>query len=335
MPILPSAAADVGRLIGELSSAESLQRETAVARLAVIGARAVTRLIAVVTNAALPVHARVAALQALDAIGDGRALPAALAAAEDTGELGLVAIAVVGSVARTEDDRASRAFDWLAALALDRHAPESRRLAALTALDGLPAATLQPIYKALADDASPHVAARATRRGAGDTGPLDAAISRGLQDDPALVSAMIRDDAESTPVTALRQLLDEIRARERQSSGDSQIAWTTARGQVHQILAGRSSRIGLYDLRETLERADGPLPVGFLAAASAIGDAGCLEPLAAAWVKAAENRWWRDHLADAFRAIVRREAITRKHPVLKRILEKRPAAGVLVASAKK
>ncbi len=78
------------------------------------------------------------------------------------------------------------------------------------------------------------------------------------------------------------------------------------------------------------------MPVGFLAAAAAIGDDACLEPLAAAWVNSSANdRWWRDHVAEAFRAIVAREHLTRRHPVLRRILERWPAAGVLVAAAKK
>ena len=336
MPILPSAAADIGRLIDELSSEDMLRRETAVARLAVIGERAVTRLIALATNAAAPARGRIAALQALEAVGDARALPAGVAAAEDRGELGLAAIAVIGAVARTDGPRASRAFDWLAALALDREAPEPRRRGALAALDGFPAATLQPIYAALANDPNPQVAARATRRGAGEAVSLEAAIARGIPEAPGLVLAMIREDGDSTPVTALRQLLEDIRARERRSSGDIQPAWTTARGQVHQSLAAQASRIGLYDLRETLESATGPLPVGFIAAASAVGDATCLDPLAAAWLAApAESRWWRDHLADAFRAIVRREKLPRRHPALKRILERRPAAGVLVALARR
>jgi hypothetical protein len=89
-------------------------------------------------------------------------------------------------------------------------------------------------------------------------------------------------------------------------------------------------------LRETLERAEGPLPVGFLAAAASVGDAACLEPIAAAWASAPpDDHWWRDHLVDAFAAIVKREALTRRHPVLKRILERQPAAAVLVAMARK
>jgi hypothetical protein len=46
-----------------------------------------------------------------------------------------------------------------------------------------------------------------------------------------------------------------------------------------------------------------------------------------------DDRWWRDHLADAFDAIVKREGVTRRHVVMKRILERWPGAGVLVALA--
>jgi len=108
------------------------------------------------------------------------------------------------------------------------------------------------------------------------------------------------------------------------------------RGAVHQILASRSSRLALYDLRETLEQAKGPLPVGFLSAAAVIGDTACLTPLADAWVHTpADDRWWREHLADAFRSIVTREGLTRRAPALQKILAKWPAAGLLVAMAKR
>ena len=55
--------------------------------------------------------------------------------------------------------------------------------------------------------------------------------------------------------------------------------WTTARAAAHVALAQRGSRLALYDLRESLERA-APLPVEFLTALSLIGDASCLEPIA-------------------------------------------------------
>jgi hypothetical protein len=193
------------------------------------------------------------------------------------------------------------------------------------------------VYGALAGDASPSVAARATRHAtAGAAQSLESALENELPDDPAVVAAMIHEDAESAKVTALRTLVEAIRSKERRAPEEIRNGWTAARGQVHGVLAARGSRLALYDLRETLEQAAGPLPVGFLAAAAAVGDAGCLEPLAAAWITASpDERWWRDHLAEAFGAIVKREALTRRHPVLKKILERQPAAAVLVAIARK
>lgn len=336
MPIRPSSAADVAELIHELSSGDPLQRETAAARLAVIGPRAVGRLAAVAGDRSAAAAARISALQALEAIGDPRALATGLALAGEPGGVGLAAIGVIGSVAQRRDARATRAFDWLAALALDRAAHESRRLSALDALEGSSPRHLKPVYAALAGDPSARMAARAARRSAGQLLSLDQAIERGVPDDPRVVAAMIRDEAGEVNVTGLRRLLEVLRAREGSSAPEDRAAWMAARGLLHQSLASRSSRLGLYDLRETLEGAKGPLPVGFLAAAAVIGDAGCLDPVAAAWMASPPNeRWWRDHLAGTFRAIVRRSRMTRRHPVLKRILEKRPAAAVLVAEAKK
>jgi hypothetical protein len=336
MPIRKSTAADVSRLMEELASDDPLRRETSAARLAVIGARAVTRLLAMAADHSAPSHARVAALHALESIGDARSLSVAETLAGGDAETDLAAIGVIGAVARSADPRSTRAFEWLAALALERQAPEARRLAAVNALDGLPARQLATIFAALAGDANAAVAARATRRTAGASISLDAAAEGALPDDPILVAAMIHEDAESAKVTTLRRLIEAIRARERSAAPDAARGWTAARGSVHGVLAARGSRLALYDLRETLEAAAGPLPVGFLAAAAAIGDAACLEPLAAAWVAASpDDRWWRDHLAEVFRAIVVREALSRRHPVLKKILERQPTAAVLVATAKK
>ena len=92
-----------------------------------------------------------------------------------------------------------------------------------------------------------------------------------------------------------------------------------ARAAAHVALAGRGSRLALYDLRESLERRKAPLPVEFLTALSTIGDASCLEAIAGAHREATRTRWWRDHLADAFRTIVAREKLTRRHAVIKKI----------------
>ena len=101
------------------------------------------------------------------------------------------------------------------------------------------------------------------------------------------------------------------------------------RGSLHQALAFRGSRVALYDLRETLEDAATPLPTSFLTALHVLGDASCLEPLAAAWGAAepdrtAEGLRWRQQLASALRAIAQREKITKRHAVMKKIAARWP-----------
>jgi hypothetical protein len=68
------------------------------------------------------------------------------------------------------------------------------------------------------------------------------------------------------------------------------------------------------------------LPVTFLTALDAIGDATCLESIAVAYSAARRHvdDWWRDHLAELFRKIVRRERLTRRHAVLRRIAQRWP-----------
>jgi hypothetical protein len=161
-------------------------------------------------------------------------------------------------------------------------------------------------------------------------------VSGTLPDHPEVVAAVLREDGDRTSVTVLRRLVDQIRSREKAARPADQPRWAAVRGQVHQVLAVGGSRLALYDLKETLETAEAPLPVGFLAAVTSVGDVSCLEPLATAWAAAGpDDRWWREHLSDAFRAIVKRERLTRRHPALKKILDKLPAAGVLVASARR
>jgi hypothetical protein len=82
----------------------------------------------------------------------------------------------------------------------------------------------------------------------------------------------------------------------------------------------------LYDLRETVEAAHGPLPTSFLAALRVLGDASCIESLAAALARAPHNdRWWQHQLASALRAIAKRERITKRHASMKKVLARWPA----------
>ena len=77
-------------------------------------------------------------------------------------------------------------------------------------------------------------------------------------------------------------------------------------------------------MRESIAAATAPLPVEFLAALSMVGDASCLEAIAAAHDRATDA-WWRDHLADAFGAVVARERLTGRHAVMKKIAKRFPA----------
>lgn len=333
MSILPSA--DTARLIAELSSTDSLRRETAIARLSVIGSRAVTRLLSLAGDEAAPVHARLGALTALETIGDPRtsALARALSGAADV-RLAVAAIGVLGVLAQGDDPQADKAFDRLTSLALDASIDSDRRVAACRALEGMPANVVSPILDALKTESSPAVQAHATRAQAAAHQPIESLSEKGLPSDPAVVAAIVREEGADAPLTLLRSLVDRVRDRERAAKSPATRAqWKAARGLLHQHLAARNSRLAVYDLRETLAESSDPLPVGFLAAAAAVGDAACLEPLAASWLAATGDRWWRDHLAEAFAAIVKREKITRRHATLRKILERWPSAGQLVAAA--
>jgi len=337
VPVPRPSTTYLGRLVGELKSPDSQRREAALARLAVIGSRAVTPLLALAGDDAAPVAARIAALEALQAMKDRRAATLAMALSGEADDaLAAAALGVLGPIAHGGDARAAKALEHLAALALNPDAAAVRRLAALDALDGLPEALMAPIWKALGSDPDPRIAARVTRTLAGVLPQLDDLVGRALPDDPDVVSAVVREDGEKASVKVLRTLIEQIRAEEKRAAPAVRDRWMAVRGQLHQSLSARGSRLALYDLKETLEDASDPLPLGFLAAIAAVGDVSCLEPLAAAWVAAgAENRWWRDHLSEAFRAIVKREDVRRRHPSMKRILERMPAAGALVALARR
>ena len=339
MSIVPSA--DTARLIAELHSDDALRRDTATARLSVIGGRAVTRLLALAGDADAAVHARLAALGALEAIGDARAFPVARTLAEGADvRLAVAAIGVLGVLAEANGASADKAFDKLTGLALDASIDSDRRVAACRALEGQPANVVKPILEALSHESAAPVQAHAARAKAGATEPIDSLETGELPTDPAVLIAIIREEGADARVTLLRSLIDRVREKERAiKSAANRDPWTAARGLLHQHLAARNSRLAVYDLRETLEAAAAatsaaPLPVGFLAAAAAVGDTACLEPLASCWIAASDDKWWRDHLAEAFAAIVKRDKITRKHPSIKKIFQKWPAAGQLIATAK-
>jgi HEAT repeat protein len=328
--IKASSAKLIEPLMTDLGASSAAKREAAIARLTVIGTRAVERLVALVGSEG-PLGARAAALRTLEAIGDPRALAPALDILADAAAEPAIGAAAAG-VARVflRGRRGAAAVDRLTAVVLDRRRPDALRLAALRALRDLDAATVAPVLASLAHDPSAAIRVEAvtktttTQAAADPVATVTGAAEQGLPDEPGAAIVLRRalgDVGEGVPLQVLLRVIERIREREAAEPPVRRNEWTMARAAAHVALASRGSRLALYDLRESLKSATTPLPVEFLAALSAAGDAGCLEPIAGAHAKA-KNAWWRDHLAGAFRAIVAREKLTRRHASIKKIEKK-------------
>jgi len=78
--IKASASKEIDALVADLSSANAIKRDGAIARLSVIGQRAVERLVRLAADSKASPAARLAAFRTLENIADPRALPPALAA---------------------------------------------------------------------------------------------------------------------------------------------------------------------------------------------------------------------------------------------------------------
>jgi hypothetical protein len=342
VPTRPSSSAEIRQLIDALAGADEVTRESAVARLAVIGARAAERLLQEFPTA--PPGARAGMLRALEALGDARALsPARAALADSSAETAAAAVGVLrGFLNAPQSALARDALDAVVALALDRSRPAGARLAALDALRVLPDDVREAVRKNLADDADPEVRARAAPAaarsaarapGLDDAGWLEAVEGR-LPASPGTLKQAVAARRGLARLIELQRLVDHLRAREQRETDTGQREeWRVVRGAVHQALAARNSRLALYDLRDSLLDPH-RLPVAFLAALEEVGDATCLEPLAAAYEASSRSgdAWWREHVAAAFRAIVLREGLTRRHAAVRRAMARWPeAAGDLMA----
>jgi hypothetical protein len=328
MVIKASSAAEVRTLIAHLESPDPVVREGAVARLTVIGGRAVDRLIELYTRTS-EITARISALQALEGIGDPRALPVARAALAGGGDLGVAAAAVLRRLLPSRDAAAATgALDALIAAALDVTADRRTRVAASEALRDCPPEVRGPIEAALAN--LEPAADRSTRGGdAGSDAAWEDALAGRLPAQASTLHALVSSRAPATPLPALLRLVEAVRGREGDAPGSQ--AWTALRGSLHQALALRGSRVALYDLVESIERAGIALPASFLAALQTLGDASSLEAIAGAWTRT-EDPQWREQLGLAFSAIARREHVTARHAAARRIAARWPAAASLVQS---
>jgi len=327
VPIKASSARQIQSLLADLGAAETAVREAAIARLTVIGLRAVSQLIEVASVPDSSPAARAAAIRTLAAIGDPRSLDSILGAI--TSDDVLVACAAA-SAARgfVRGPCGARAVDQLTRAAMDTSRHEMVRVEALRALADLERSTVAPLLAALKNDSSDAVRAATKPGPAIDPAELlGRAADLGLPDDPDDLSGALVLAGAAMPLPPLLRLIERLREREQSEPAARRARWTRVRGRAHLALASRGSRLALYDLRESIESAGDGLPVEFVTAISSAGDTSCLEPITAAYSRAmspdpsygADRRLWRSQLSGAFRTIVKRERLTRRHAAIKKI----------------
>ena len=278
VPIKASSARQIETLIADLGSDRAATREAAVARLTLVGARAVDRLLLLVDSGA-SCEARAAALRALEAIADPRALDRVLDAL-DAADATVACAAAAAARAFLRGPRGTTAVDRLTTAVLDTARDDDVRIAALRALDDLERSTLAPLLEALQQDPS-HAVKAATKRTA-IVDPVEVvrrAADRGLPHDPGELAEALTHAGGSVRVAAASQVIERVREREASEPAVARAEWLRVRGRAHMALAARGSRIALYDLREALDAArptttsiTGPLPVEFLAALSKAGE---------------------------------------------------------------
>ena len=319
-----------------------MTREAAIARLTVIGSRAVDRLIAAATDERADTDPRTAAWRTLDAIRDARAIDPALRTLASKATPPPVAVAAAASTrAFITGPRGAEIVDRLTELALDRSRADEVRVAALRLLRGLDRTTIAPLLASVADDPSAAVreeaadvkgprnrAPRAPQSAGADQGDASAFVVRAaeqaLPDDPAPLRAAVHRAGARVALPVLLGIVERVREREGGEPPARRAEWRLVRAAAHQALADRGSRLALYDLRESLEMAKGTLPVEFLPPLGSIGDASCLEAIAAAHAST-RDAWLRRRLTDAFFTIVAREKLTQRDAVMKRIAKRWPA----------
>ncbi|MCX6552796.1 MAG: hypothetical protein NTY02_17645 [Acidobacteria bacterium] len=345
MAIRRSAASDIRHLIDDLCGDDAVARDAAGARLSVIGVRAVPHLLAGFTRCP-SVVGRAAIVKVLEASADRRGVELALAqldAVTAEPQVQAAALSLLGS--HLDGDESPRALEAISTIILDEHRPDLLRARALEVLSRALPDVLAPLRKRLANDRNPAVRRWARGEAPATEPALDPrttfeAVLAGEDADPAVLRGLVAAGGADAPLTILHGLVEVTRAREDDSRADAdRDEWRSVRGALHLVLAERDSRVALYDLREAIAASATALPPGFAQALELVGDAACLESIADALARtpaALESRdqQWRDALVKAGRAIVRREGLTRRHAVIRKIVRTKPAvADVLLAPA--
>ena len=310
--MIKSSDGEVCTLLNALAADDPIGREAAIARLAIIGSRAVARLVAAYASAASDVQ--IGILRVLETSADERALPVARQALASGGERAVAAVGVLeGLLVRGSGALHTEALAVLLGVADDPATERRVRAAAVQVLEG----ASRDVRSALPEEMR---AAASLEEAVWQ----DAREGR-LPEAPEALRDAIEAVAGRAPLQELLKTLEAVRNRERSLAGRRAEAWLEVRGLLHQVLAARGSRIALYDLRESVEGARGPLPGPFLTALSSIGDRACLDAVGLAFARAREGDTpWRAQLAAAFQAIVARERLTSRHAAVRRVLAKAP-----------
>lgn len=296
-----NGSSQIDRLIADLQSSDPVRRDAAVARLRVLGTRALPRLTKFLESGA-PAPAHALAISALEGVEDRRAMTIALNALESADADAVVAALAVlrGWVAK---ETGTRVLEAVTAIAVDRSREGRIRFAASEALSDLPEHLVRPIK---------------------EQAPPPASVGPPL-DDAVAAREWVEAHGRGATLATLHDAVKAFREREESAaSGRRRDAWLLARSTTHRVLAERGSRLALYDLREAFSTAQSPLPPGFLAAVVKAGDASCLEPLARAWSASGRGSAWRNQLSEAGREIVRRSKLGGRSPVIKGLRAKWP-----------
>jgi HEAT repeat protein len=332
VPVRVSASQEVRRLVAELVElrpAGEAGREAAIARLAVIGPRAVRQLVEAF-DATPAVEPRLLILRALEGIPDPRVLQTISRGLEAPAPEVRAAAARAARAVLPEPESVEL-LDRLIGLAVSEQQPDEVRTAAVESLMTLPPATVRPLIDRLREQGSPAVQSALDRAPAviDPLGELEEAADGWLPREPRLLASLLSEVGATAPLSTLHRLIEIVRTRETEGRSSRRREWRSVRSSLHLALAKRNSRVALYDLREMTATAEGPLPPDCVAAISLIGDRSCLEPLTVAYLRAeqvADGEAWRRELAEAVGAIARREGITRRHGVSRRIIAKYGAA---------
>ena len=335
MVIKASAAAEIRALVDALGADDDVQREAAIARLGVIGPRAVDQLTDAYARRNEP---RRPPRHPADARSHRRSSERAARAA---------------GARRGRRRRRCRRRRPAERSCRPRHAAT-----AAAALDALVATALDERTTG-GSGSPPSTRCRTCRRRCGHASPRRSAPTRACATSPAAirdeaaraeavwndaVDGRLPDDAADAARRAghargaVGAAQHAARADRRRAGARSDEAMRCAtRGMAraarsHCTRRSRSARQPGRALRSARELVAGaastPLPVSFLAALHVLGDASCLEPLAVGVGRGRRDDAGRRAMAPAaggrFRAIVQREKMTKRHAAMKRIAARWP-----------